>query len=139
MGILDKLKSQPRWKNADPAVRLQALAEVDDPSELAELAERDSDTGVRRGAIAKIADPAVLGRIAGDADAGIRDAAADRLPALALQAGPEVAVAAAGLVSDVRRASTIAKTATVEAARAAALATLTDERALGAVARHAKA
>lgn len=140
MGILDKLKPQPRWRHADPAVRLEAIAELDDPSEIAALAERDLDPQVRRAAIAKVGDPGVLGRVTtADADPRVRDAAADRLLALALDPSLPDAVAAAGLLSDVRRVSAVAKSAGNEAAREAALAKLTDERALGGVARHARA
>lgn len=139
MSILDKLKPQPRWKHSDSAVRLQAIAELDDPEELATLAERDLDARVRQAAIAKVGDPAVLGRvIAVDADLGVRDAAADRLLALALDAPPAAAVAAASFLADVRRLSTVAKSAAADAVREAALAKLSDERALGSVARHAK-
>lgn len=140
MGLLDKLKPQPRWKNADPAVRLQAIADLETPSDLADLAEHDADTKVRRAAIERVSDPAVLGRVAAsDADPGVRDAAGDRLLALALEASGEDAVAAAGFLSDVRRVSAIAKSAGADAVREVALAKLTDERALGGVARHAKA
>ena len=139
MGILDKLKPQPRWKHADPVVRLQAIPELDDAGELAALAEQDSDAGVRTAALAKVADPALLGRVAAsDTDRGVRDAAADRLLALALDASNPDAATAAGLVSDVRRVSTIAKSTAADAVRVVALDRLTDERALGSVARHAK-
>lgn len=139
MGLLDKLKPQPRWKNTDPAVRLQAITELETPSDLADVAEHDTDAKVRRAAIDKVADPTVLGRVtAADTDPGVRDAAADRLLTLALEASQEDAVAAAGLLSDVRRASAIAKSAAADAVREVALAKLTDERALGGVARHAK-
>ena len=53
MGFLDKLKPVPRWKHADPAVRLEAVRELDDPAELAGLAESDPDARVRRAADAK--------------------------------------------------------------------------------------
>ena len=139
MGLLDKLKPQPRWKHADPAVRLQAISELESPSDLAALAEHDADAKVRRAAIEKVADPGVLGRVAtADPDSGVRDAAADRLLALALAASSEDAAAAAGVLSDVRRVSAIAKSDAADAVREVALAKLTDERALGGVARHAK-
>ena len=35
MGFLDKLKPTPRWKHADPAVRLEAVRELEDPAEFA--------------------------------------------------------------------------------------------------------
>lgn len=140
MGLLDKLKPQPRWKNTDPAVRLEAISDLETPSDLAALAEHDADTKVRRAAIEKVSDPAVLGRVAAsDADPGVRDAAGDRLLALALEDSGENAVAAAGFLSDVRRVSAIAKSPGADAVREVALAKLTDERALGGVARHAKA
>src|SRR5438128_2687014 len=43
MGILERLKPQPRWKHSDPTVRLQAISELNEPIELAALAENDSD------------------------------------------------------------------------------------------------
>jgi hypothetical protein len=71
MGLLDKLKPQPRWKHADPGVRLDALRELDDPAELALLAETDPDVRVRRAALPRVADVATIGRLA--ANDGRRD------------------------------------------------------------------
>ncbi|MCR4373703.1 MAG: hypothetical protein NUW22_02525, partial [Acidobacteria bacterium] len=98
MGILDKLKPQPRWKHADPAVRREALHELNDQVELAVLAERDADATVRRGAVDRVTDPAVLGRVAAsDSDSAVQDAAADRLLSIAGdEAQPAAAAAAAG-------------------------------------------
>lgn len=140
MGILDKLKPTPRWKHADPAVRLEAVRELDDPIELAVLAETDSDARVRRAAIPRTTDLAVLGRVASaDADPETRDRAADRLVALAT-AGDDAAnaVAAVSMIADGRRLSAIAKGDASDAVRAEALARTTDARALGSIARHAK-
>jgi hypothetical protein len=139
MGLLDKLKPQPRWKHADPAVRLEALRELADPVELATLAESDPDARVRRAAMPRLDDPAVLGRIAsGDPDPDAREAATDRLLTLASSAADEaIAVAAVGQLSDPRRLSTIAKSEAAPAVATAALARTTDERALGAIARTA--
>ena len=140
MGLLDKLKPQPRWKHADPSIRLEALRELDDPIELAHLAETDPDIRVRRAAIARTADPAALGRIAvADADADTRDRASERLLALATGSTDEaVAVTAVAGLSDPRRLSTIAKSDASEAVRTAALSRTTEERALSAIARHAR-
>lgn len=146
MGLLDKLKPQPRWKHVDPAVRLDAIRELDDPAELALLAESDPDAKVRRAAILVTSDTAVLGRIASsDADEDARDRAADRLVSLAGRIAPDgdsvAAVSALDAVRalhEPRRLSTIAKSEASDAVRAEALARLTDERALGSVARHAK-
>lgn len=142
MGILDKLKPQPRWKHADPAVRLEAVRELDDHLELAGLAESDPDGRVRRAAVGRIADPDVLGRCAADADSSVKDAAMDRLAELAMDASDAaLATRAVSKLTDTRRLAQIAKSAqadTADAVRTAALAGLSDDRALGAVARHAK-
>ncbi|HVW05678.1 MAG TPA: DUF349 domain-containing protein [Vicinamibacterales bacterium] len=146
MGLLDKLKPQPRWKHADPAVRLDAIRELDDPIELAALAETDPDAKVRRAAVVVVSDAASLGRIAaGDADTEVRDRAADRLVTLASRvAGADdteagaAAIDAVRALTDGRRLSTIAKSEASDAVRAEALARITDERALGSIARHAK-
>jgi uncharacterized protein DUF349 len=141
MGLLDKLKPQPRWKHADPSVRLEAVRELEDQSELAILAELDADARVRRSAAARISDPAVLGRIAAsDADPEARDRAGDRLLALATVSGPDEATAlgAVGVLSDPRRLSVIAKSDASDAVRSAALTRINDQRALSIIARHAK-
>jgi hypothetical protein len=146
MGLLDKLKPQPRWKHVDPAVRLDAIRELDDPAELALLAESDPEVKVRRAAVLVTSDAAVLGRIArADADEDVRDRAADRLVALATRTAPDDDPATAGAALDAvralnepRRLSTIAKSEASDAVRAEALARITDERALGSVARHAR-
>ena len=140
MGLLDKLKPQPRWKHADPTVRLEAVRELEDAAELAGLAEGDPDARVRRAAIARIADPALLGRLAAtDADAEAKDRAADRLLALSM-AGPDeaTALAATRALADPRRLSALARSDAPEAVRAEALSRTTDSRALSSVARHAK-
>ncbi|MFN2426644.1 MAG: DUF349 domain-containing protein [Candidatus Binatia bacterium] len=139
MGILDRLKPQPRWKHPDPAVRLGAIPDLVDAIELAKLVEHDPDAAVRMAASAKVLDPEVLGRVAAsDSDESLRDAAADRLLALALDASNPEAALAAGLLSDVRRVSAIAKSTAADDVRAIALSRLKNERALGSVARQAK-
>lgn len=139
MGILDRLKPQPRWKHSDPAVRLKAIPELGDAVELAALAEQDPEATVRTAALAKVLDPLVLGRLsASDADRGVREAAADRLLALALDPANPEASKAAGQLSDVRRVSIVAKSSASDDVRGIALAALVDERALGGVARQAK-
>jgi hypothetical protein len=141
MGILERLKPQPRWKNADPAVRLEALRELDDPIELAAVAELDGDVRVRRAAVTRVGDVPTLGRMASaDADAETRERAVDRLVAIATDAETDegTALAAIGSVADPRRLSSVAKGEAMEPVRADALARTTDERALGSIARHAK-
>jgi hypothetical protein len=140
MGFLDKLKPTPRWKHADPAVRLEAVRELEDPSELAVLAESDPDARVRRAAIPRTTDTAVLGRVAdSDADPETRDRAADRLVAIATSGADDAtAVAAVATLTDPRRLSAIARSSAPDAVRAEALARTTDPRALGSIARSAK-
>jgi hypothetical protein len=142
MGILDKLKPQPRWKHADPAIRLEAVRDLDDHTELAGLAESDPDGRVRRAAVGRITDPDVLGRCAADSDSSVKDAASDRLAELAMDTSDAARAAhAVAQLTDTRRLAQIAKSAqadTTDAVRTAALAGLSDDRALGAVARHAK-
>ena len=146
MGLLDKLKPQPRWKHADPAVRLEGVRELDDPAELAGLAEADPDVKVRRAALAKIDDVDVLARVAGsDPDSDLRDRAAERLTAIACR-GIEGASAAdvdamrravRGL-TDSRRLAAVAKSDAPEIVRADALAATNDVRSLGSIARQAR-
>src|ERR1017187_7436566 len=125
MGLLDKLKPLPRWKHADPAIRLEAVRELDDPAALAGLAEADPDPKIRRAAIARVDDVDVLARVAAsDGDEEARDRAADKLLAFALDAAPteQVALNAARGLSDTRRLSSVAKNAAIAAVRADALA-----------------
>jgi len=140
MGLLDKLKPAPRWKHADPAVRLEAVRELEDAAELALLAETDPDARVRRAAVPRTVDAEVLGRVASsDADLETRDRAADRLVALATaSADADTAIAAVRALADPRRLSAIARGEAAEAVRIEALARTTDDRALASVAKHAK-
>src|SRR5262245_12875455 len=124
MGLLDKLKPQPRWKHADPAVRLEALKELDDPIELAAMAETDPEAKVRKAVVARLGDAEVLGRIASnDPDTDTRDRASERLLALATAAGGDEAVALTAIqhLTDPRRLSTVAKSQAADAVRTSAL------------------
>src|SRR5687767_11297341 len=112
MGILDKLRPQPRWKHADPAVRLEALSQIDDASVLAELASGDADARVRRKALDLVEDVGVIAGIAArDADAGVRDAAVEALAEIAAnpEAEPGVAVRAVEGLADERRLAVVAR------------------------------
>ncbi|HVQ41054.1 MAG TPA: DUF349 domain-containing protein [Vicinamibacterales bacterium] len=139
MGFLDKLKPAPRWKHTDPAVRLEAVRELEDVAELAILAETDPDARVRRAAVPRTLDAEALGRVAAsDADTETRDRAADRLTALAAGTDEAAAVAAVRALTDAKRLSVIARSDAAEAVRTEALARTMDERALASVAKHAK-
>ncbi len=149
MGLLDKLKPQPRWKHADPSIRLEGVRELDDTGGLAALAETDPDVRVRRAAMARVEDADVLGRMAeADTDADLRDRAADRLVAIACRGyGEDPDSAAHNLdsahravkaLSDARRLSAVAKSDAPDDVRAEALSRITEDRSLGSIARHAK-
>jgi hypothetical protein len=145
MGILDRFRSEPRWKHADPAVRLAALQDLedDDLDALRALAIDDADARVRRAAVRRLGDPQLLAEIArGDADESVREQATLLLVSLATVGADEaevtVAEAALGGLSDQRHLAAVAKSATVESVARLALGRITDPRALGSVARHAQ-
>jgi hypothetical protein len=148
MGFLDKLKPQPRWKHADPAIRLEALKELDDPIELGLLAESDPDARVRRAAVVRVVDARILGRLAGsDPDPDTRERASERLVAFACRVARSTEdendlspdpLAAVRELADQRRLSVVAKSEAADAVRADALGRISDERALGGIARQAK-
>ena len=87
MALLDRLRPQPAWKHADPAVRLASLDTLaeSDLGVIAILARTDESPRVRRAAIARLTDADALGTIArGDVDTQVRADALARLLTLAL-------------------------------------------------------
>ena len=66
MGILEKLRPQPRWKHTDPSVRAAAVYELgpDETEALHALAREDAEPRVRRAAVTRTDAPAVLADIA---------------------------------------------------------------------------
>ncbi|HEY7473909.1 MAG TPA: DUF349 domain-containing protein [Vicinamibacterales bacterium] len=149
MSLLDRFKPQPRWKHADPAVRLSAIQALDDEVEdtagvLASLAAEDPDVRVRRTAVSRLQDPAVLGRAAhDDADEAVRQKAIERLLALAQDGvtsngGFTRAEAALAALNEPRHLAAVAKGEADDRLRRRAVERLTDSKALGSVARHAK-
>ena len=150
MGFLDKLKPQPRWKHADPSVRLEALKELDDPIEFGLLAESDPDPRIRRTAVGRVVDANILGRLAGsDPDTETRERALDRLVSFACRVprsgdGDGVTdeapdpIVSVRQIADQRRLSVVAKSEAPDTVRADALERITDERALSGIARQAK-
>lgn len=77
---------KPRWQHRDPAVRAQAVAELDptrDADTLARLARDDDNATVRARASATLLDLTLLDAlIHGDADGDVREAASRRITAL---------------------------------------------------------
>lgn len=144
MGILEKLRLQPKHKHSDPAVRLEGVHEVDptaEPEVIVGLAKDDPDARVRRAAAARVTDATVLADIArNEADAGVREQAVGQLVEQALKHDEAVAssaVAALAALGCERELTTVARAAGPDAIRRAAVAGVRDERALGAIARHA--
>jgi hypothetical protein len=140
MGILDKLRPQPRWKHADPAVRLDAISHIDDPLILADIAGTDEDPRVRRKALDRIEDVDVIaGLAARDADAGVREAAIEALVEIANNGAADAAIAARAVagITDERKLAQIARTSPHGQARQDALARVGDAKALASIARNA--
>ena len=143
MSFLDRLRPQPRWKNADPAVRAAAVAELpDDPEHqqiLAELAG-DDDVRVRRAAVGRLRNVTELVARAGrESDDELRRELGDRLVAIASAPSDgdgDAALALAGL-SDQKHLASVAKTSPHDTVRTAALGRVHDFRTLGAIARQA--
>ena len=89
MGILEKLRPQPRWKHADPGVRAAAVYELgpDEGEALRLLAREDTEARVRRAAVTRLSDIAVLGDIGRtDPDEDVRAEAIRGLAGLAAEA-----------------------------------------------------
>src|SRR3990170_1494980 len=95
MGILEKLRPQPRWKHADPAVRAAAVYELgpDEGDALRALAREDAEARVRRAAVMRLDDVGVLGDVARtDPDEDVRAEAIRALAGLAAEAADAATV-----------------------------------------------
>ncbi len=144
MSFLDRFKTQPKYRNPDPAIRLAGVAELPDDAEhwgvIAELAASDEDVRVRRAAIARISVVGYLARIARtERDESIRRELSERLIAIANAAADSDGDAAAALdgLTDQKHFGTIAKSSPHDTVRTAALGKIHDVKMLASVARHA--
>ena len=146
MSFLDRFKIQPKYKSADPEVRLSAIREFgettptdDDRAAIVALAREDADARVRRAAAGRIDDIEVLAGIAGsEADEGVRDEILDRLAGVATTStAAGTALAALAALREPKQIGTVAKSSPVDSVRAAAVSRLTDPKTLSSVARHA--
>ncbi len=144
MGLLEKLRPQPRWKHADPSVRAAAVYELgpDEAEALRALAREDADARVRRAAVSRVDDAAVLGEVVRtDPDEEVRAEAVRGLAGLAMEASdtPSAHAVLAQLVElgRTREIATAAKSASNAPVRAVAVDLLDDTRLLGSVSRHA--
>lgn len=140
MSLLDRFR-QPKWKHADPAVRLEAVNELEDEAQdvLGSLAREDSDAAVRRRAVARLEDPAVLAGVARtDMDEGVRAEARKLLIDMAVDGDHEGdAVAALAGLDDERDLASVARTTAVEAVGLAAVRRIAAPRLMGSVAGRA--
>ena len=141
MGLLEKLRPQPKWKHTDPSVRLEGLQEIEDTDQesLAALATDDPDARVRRAAVARVSDAVVLATILrNESDASVRDHAATRLAGLAEQGDERVALAAVSSLATLgrqRELATVARGSHLDSVRRAAVEQVSDPKALSAIAR----
>src|SRR5687767_11158712 len=93
MGILEKLRPHPRWKHADPTVRVAAVYELgpEEADTLHTLAREDPEARVRRAAVTRIDEAGVLGEIAKtDPDEDVRAEAVRGLAGVAAEADDPV-------------------------------------------------
>src|SRR5688500_10540414 len=144
MSFLDRFKLQPRWKNADPAVRAAAVAELPRDEEslaiLRELARDDADPRVRRaagGRLSLVEDIVQLARA--ERDEELRQTYVERLVTLAIAPADTDASAALALegIDDQKHFAAIARSSPHDTVRAAALGRIHDPKLLSGVARQA--
>ena len=145
MGILEKLRPQPRWKHADPGVRAAAVYELgpDEGEALRLLAREDTEARVRRAAVTRLSDIAVLGDIGRtDPDEDVRAEAIRGLAGLAAEAD-EVDRASEGVrhliaLSRFKEVVVAARENPDPQIRATVVDLLDDPKSLGAISRHAQ-
>jgi hypothetical protein len=143
MGLLEKLRPQPKWKHADPAVRLEGVHQLDeaDQDTLTAIATDDQDSRVRRAAAGRVRDAATLaGIVRNETDPATRDFASARLATLAEQGDERAGLAAVTALASLgrqRELSAAAKGSALATVRRAATELVTDQRVLGSIARHA--
>jgi hypothetical protein len=144
MGILEKLRPQPRWKHTDPGVRAAAVYELgpDDGDALRQLARDDGEARVRRAAVTRLSDIAELGEIARtDPDEDVRAEAVRGLAGLAAETtdADRAAEAVRQLVAlgRTKEVVVVARENTSPGVRATVIDLLDDAKSLGSVSRHA--
>jgi len=144
MGILEKLRPQPRWKHADPAVRAAAVFELgpDDHEALRALAREDAEARVRRAAVTRLNEVSVLGDIARtDPDEDVRAEAVRSLAGIAAEtASVTEAIEVGRLLAAIGRTREVVLAIRENAStdiRLSLVDLLDDGRSLGSVSRHA--
>lgn len=144
MGILERLRPAPRWKHADPSVRVAAVFEIgpEEGEALRALAREDADGRVRRAAVARLDDADVLADVARtDPDEDVRGEAVRGLAGLAAEA--DDVSAATGAVRHLlalgrtKEVVVVARASTSGEVRGAIVDLLEDQKGLGSLSRHA--
>jgi hypothetical protein len=143
MALLDRLRPQPGWKHADPAVRLAAVEALDaaDQALLATIAREDDTARVRRAAVAKLQDIDTLATVArADSDAQTQADAIERLTHLASrsEATADEGTRAVAAITSERHLAAIARSAAPLEVVQAAITRLQDPKSLANVARNAE-
>jgi len=144
MGILERLRPQPRWKHADPAVRAAAVYELgpDDRDALRALAREDAEARVRRAAVTRLNEVTILGDIARtDPDEDVRIEAIRNLAGIAAETASVTEAVEVGRVlaamGRTREVVLIIRENASAEVRHALVDLLDDPRSLGSVSRHA--
>ena len=145
MGILEKLRPQPRWKHADPGVRSAAVYELgpEEADALLALAREDADSRVRRAAVGRLSEVDVLGEIARtDPDEDVRSEAIRGLAGLAAETKePDRAsevVRQLLMLGRMKEVVVVARENTSPSVRGAVIDLIDDSKSLGSVSRHAQ-
>jgi hypothetical protein len=145
MGILEKLRPHPRWKHADPTVRVAAVYELgpDESETLHAIAREDAEARVRRAAVTRIDEADVLSDIAAtDPDEEVRAEAVRSLAGIAAEADdPAHATNAVRQLLALGRTKEIvlvARDSSSADVRASVVDLLDDQKALAAISRHAQ-
>src|SRR5690606_6331380 len=143
--ILEKLRPQPRWKHADPAVRAAAVYELgpEEGDALRALAREDAEARVRRAAVSRLDDVGLLGEIARtDPDEEVRADAIRVLAGLAAEAtSVDAALDAVRQLLALGRTKevvVVARENPVAAVRTAVVDVMDDPKSLSSVSRHAR-
>lgn len=140
MSLFDRFR-QPKWKHADPAIRLEAVNELGDEAQdvLRSVAREDADPAVRRRAVARVEDVATLASVArSDMDEGVRAEARKLLMDVATDGShEEEAMEALAGLDDERDLAGIARTTDSESVGLAALRRVSAPRVVGSIAGRA--
>jgi hypothetical protein len=144
MGILEKLRPQPRWKHADPGVRAAAVYELgpEEADALRQLAREDAEARVRRAAVTRLSDVTELGEIARtDPDEDVRAEAVRGLAGLAAETTDvdraTEAVRQLVALGRTKEVVVVARENGAANVRAAVIDVIADSKSLGSVSRHA--